>query len=164
MTPWSTSWWPATASRVSAAASRGSAQAGRPLPPRGGSGGSAHRQAAHTLLAPAPAAPPSPAVDGSAGLALKLSALKRHNAKLVVLPNTESVAPGAGAAAVAKGQRGSELGLRLTAGLVAAMSNGKDSDLLQLEEEFHLPNGVPKNEALHRLVETLTDFGVSSQE
>lgn len=46
----------------------------------------------------------------------------------------------------------------LTGGLVAAASRGNDSDVLQLEEEFLIPNGIPPNAVLRRLVETLTDL------
>ena len=38
------------------------------------------------------------------------------------------------------------------------MSRGNASDLLQLEEEFLLPAGIPPNPVLRRLVQTLTDL------
>lgn len=95
-------------------------------------------------------------MDGSYGLQLSQLAGERHNVTLIALPATEAVVPVAVGAAVPKGQAGSELGLRLTGGLVAAMSRGNESDVLRLQEEFLVPNGIPASAAVQTLVDSLT--------
>jgi glutamate transport system substrate-binding protein len=59
-------------------------------------------------------------------------------------------------------QRGDALGTAISAALVDMMAQGDGSEMLQLENDYVVPYGVPANGQLPYVVDAMTDFAINS--